>query len=259
MAAPFDPSPAAAELPPPVTLVNAEGRSDIVLICEHASPVIPPEFAGLGLPPAERERHIAWDIGAAHLTRGLARSLDAPAFLAGYSRLLIDLNRPLGVPSSIPELSEATPVPGNAGLSDADRQARAERFFAPFHDRVAEFVTAREAAGRRTVIVAVHSFTPVFLGQARPWHAGILFDRSAALAGTILEALGRDPAITAAANEPYVISPSQDHTILAHGQDRGHEAVLIEIRQDLLQDAAGIAEWTERLAGALHLAAAAVA
>ena len=123
--------------PPVLTVLRPQGRSPIVLVCEHASNHIPAEYGDLGLPEAELQRHIAWDIGAEGLTRRLSELLDAPAFIAGWSRLLIDGNRPPGAPSSIPEISEATVVPGNAGLSAAEAAARAERFFRPFHDGLA--------------------------------------------------------------------------------------------------------------------------
>ena len=237
--------------PPAVEVINAAGASDIVLICEHASSHMPAEFADLGLGPEDRRRHIAWDIGAAAVARGLSERLDAPAFLSGYSRLLIDLNRPLSSATSIPQRSESTDIPGNADLAESERARRAEKMFTPFHDRVATHLDARQRAGRPTRIVAVHSFTPVFFGVARPWHAGILFDRSRTFAEQVIARLRLDPAMNVAANVPYVISRDEDYAIPVHGEDRGHDAILIEVRQDLLSSAAGIAEWTDRLAAAL--------
>lgn len=237
--------------PAPVEVLNETGASDIVLLCEHASRHMPAEFGHLGLEPVDRERHIAWDIGAAEVTRRLSVALDAPAFLGGYSRLLIDLNRPLDSGSSIPARSESTDIPGNIELSPQERARRAALIFHPFHDRVRDHIAAREAAGRPVRIVAMHSFTPVFFGTARPWHAGILYDRSQLFAEAVMAGLRTDPALTIGANVPYIISRDEDYAIPVHGQDRGHEAILIEVRQDLLSSVDGIEQWADRLAIAL--------
>ncbi len=237
--------------PPAVEVLNEDGRSDIVLICEHASNHMPAEYRKLGLPDRELERHIAWDIGAAAVARGLSARLDAACFLGTYSRLLIDLNRPLASPTSIPLRSESTDIPGNLDLSDADRQRRIETMFTPFHDRVSQHLDARTRQGRKTSIVAIHSFTPVFFGMTRPWHAGILFNASRDFADTIIDRLSEDTALVIGANEPYVIDPMEDYAIPVHGEDRAHPAILIEIRQDLLGTEAGILEWTNRLFVAL--------
>ena len=233
-----------------VTAVNAAGASLFVLLCEHASNFIPAEYEGLGLPQAELNRHIAWDIGVAELSRQLSGRLDAPLFLAGYSRLLIDCNRPIGAPTSIPEISELTVIPGNAGLSETARRQRAARFFLPFQHAVAAHLDARQAQARPTIVIGVHSFTPVFKGIARPWHAGVLFRQSRELGEAILAAL-QAPGLVLAANQPYQIGALTDHSVPVHGEARGLDAVLLEIRQDLLADAAGIAVWAERVAAAL--------
>jgi len=237
--------------PDPVEIHNEAGGSDIVLLCEHASHHMPAEYNDLGLSEIDRLRHIAWDIGAAEVARGLVERLNAPAFLSTYSRLLIDLNRPVDAGSSIPQRSENTEVPGNIGISDEEKARRAARIFTPFHDRVAAHITAREKAGRKVKIVAIHSFTPVFKGNARPWHAGILYDRSHELAQSVIDELRRDPAMNVDGNVPYTVSRDEDYAIPVHGQDRGHEAILVEIRQDLVSTPQGIAEWTDRLAKAL--------
>jgi predicted N-formylglutamate amidohydrolase len=245
---------------PAVTVVNEAGRSPIVLICEHASNVIPPEFNQLGLPAHELTRHIAWDIGVAELSYKLSAALDAPLFLAGYSRLLIDCNRPVGAPTSIPEVSEVTPIPGNLGLSDPQRQERAERFYWPFQRAVARHLDQRQAAQRPALVIGVHSFTPVFKGFVRPWHAGVLFE-PLVLAGPNGRCLGRDllgalqPVVAdllVVANEPYQIHDASDYTVPVHGRARGLPVCLIEIRQDLLADPAGIEGWAKRLAPALR-------
>ena len=240
-----------AAWPAPVEVVNESGSSEIVLLCEHASNHIPAEYADLGLDAADRFRHIAWDIGAAAVARGLAARLDAPAFLSNYSRLLIDLNRPLGSPTSIPQRSESTDIAGNIGLATAERQRRAELIFAPFHDRVADHLARREQASRPTRIVAIHSFTPVFLGVERPWHAGVLYDKSCDFAEGVIRNLRRDRTLNVGSNVPYVISRDDDYAIPVHGEDRGLEAILVEIRQDLVSSATRIDEWIDRLGDAL--------
>jgi len=237
--------------PEAVEVLNEHGHSDIVLLCEHASNHMPAEYGRLGLDAGHLQRHIAWDIGAAEVTRLLSARLDAPAFLSGYSRLLIDLNRPLDTQGSIPVLSEDTDIPGNVGLDVNERTRRAEIMFTPFHDRVAAHLDRRVKNGRPTRIVTIHSFTPVFLGVARPWHAGVLHDHASDLAEAILSGLRIDAALNVEANVPYVISRDADYAVPVHGDDRGIQAVLIEIRQDLLSNRSGIEEWADRLAAAI--------
>ncbi|WP_424135863.1 N-formylglutamate amidohydrolase [Roseomonas chloroacetimidivorans] len=242
--------------PAPVTLLNAEGASPFVLLCEHASNHIPARYGALGLPAAELERHIAWDIGAAELARRLSVLLDAPLFLAGASRLLIDLNRPPGVPTSIRERSEDTPIPGNIGIDAAERAAREAAWFHPFHSAVSALLDRREAAGMPAFVIGVHSFTPRFQGVERPWHAGVLFDRAMVFGRALAAAIGSDPGLVVAENEPYRIEPGiHDYTVPVHGDARGLEAVLIELRQDLLGDPGSIEAWALRLASALGRAA----
>jgi predicted N-formylglutamate amidohydrolase len=240
--------------PAPVDVLNEDGGSDIVLLCEHASRHIPADYAGLGLPAAELRRHIAWDIGAADVTRGLSTALDAPAFLGTYSRLLVDLNRPVDAPTAMPVRSEETDIPDNAELPPAERERRRFLIHAPFHDRVADHLDRRAAAGRRTILVTIHSFTPVFLGQARPWHAGILYDRSRDFAERVLAGLAADPALVVAPNEPYTVDRASDYAIPVHGTDRDIPAILVEIRNDLVSDPDGVRDWVARLANVLAAA-----
>ncbi|CAN7387871.1 N-formylglutamate amidohydrolase [Rhizobium sp. LjRoot30] len=237
--------------PDPVEVLNEAGTNDIVLTCEHASNHIPTEYAGLGLPPHELTRHIAWDIGVAAVTRELARRLDAPAFLGTYSRLLIDLNRPVDSPTSIPARSEATDIPGNIGIDENEKTRRIERMFRPFHDRIEALLDAREKQGRKSRIVGIHSFTPVFHGVQRPWHVGILYGQSKDYAEALMTELRRDPALVVDGNVPYIIDRLEDYAIPVHGEDRGYPAVLVEVRQDLLLTDAGVQEWTDRLYAAL--------
>ena len=238
------------DLPPVYAVKNEHGRSPYVLVCEHASNFLPAAYAKLGLSDSELERHIAWDIGASRVAELLSRRLDAPVVLSRYSRLLIDLNRPPESATSIPEISEMTVVPGNAGLSAAERAHRIATYFTPFQDRLAALLDARLQAGKPTVLLAIHSFTPTFIGVARPWHAGILFRRSVAFGTALAHALGGEAA-NIAENAPYNIEDDGDYTIPVHGEARGLDAVLIEIRQDLIGAEAGAAQWAARLAEAL--------
>jgi predicted N-formylglutamate amidohydrolase len=237
--------------PPAVIVVNEAGGSPIVLLCEHASNFIPARYHGLGLSPSDLGRHIAYDIGAAEVARQLSRALDAPLLLSGYSRLLIDCNRPLAAPSSIPERSEDTDIPGNIGISAEERAARDALCFAPFRARVAAALDARLAAGRPTLLIGMHSFTPVYQGVARPWHVGLLYARGRRLGQAMLAALAADPALVVGDNEPYRITDAGDYTVPVQGEARGIATVLIEVRQDLIADAAGAAVWGARLAAVL--------
>ena len=242
---------APVDWPEPVETVNEDGDAPFVLICEHASNHIPAEYAGLGLNAAERDSHIAWDIGAAAVTRELAAALSAPAFLGTCSRLLIDLNRPTDAPSSICERSEATDIPGNRELSAAEREWRRRAIFAPFHARIHRHLDRRQSAGQPTRIVAIHSFTPVFLGVSRPWHAGILYGAAHGFGESMVRALA-DPSIIVGANVPYIVSRDEDYTAPVHGDDRGLPAILVEIRNDLIRVGRGISQWANRLAAALR-------
>jgi predicted N-formylglutamate amidohydrolase len=241
--------------PEPAEVINEAGSSDVVLLCEHASRHMPAEYGGLGLGEADLVRHIAWDVGAADVTRGLSAALDAPAFLGTYSRLLVDLNRPLDAPTAMPTRSEATDIPGNAALGEGERERRRLLIHAPFHDRVADHLDRRARAGRPTALVTIHSFTPVFLGVARPWHAGILYDRSKAFARAVIDGLAADPALVVAANQPYTVDRASDYAIPVHGTDRDIPAILVEIRSDGIDTPSGVARWIDRLAGILPGAA----
>lgn len=243
-------------LPPPVRIVNEQGASPYVLICEHASRFIPQRFQGLGLGEADLSRHIAWDIGAENVARRLSGLLDAPLVLAGYSRLLIDLNRPPGSSSSIPEISETTIIPGNAGLTAEQRDERVRDYFVPFRDHVEHLLDRRMQQARPVIIAGIHSFTPVYKGVKRPWHAGILYRRSQRFGAALVDALGGPPALIGH-NEPYQIEDDSDYTVPTHGEGRGLDAVLIEIRQDLIADDAGAAKWADRLSTALQISAVA--
>jgi predicted N-formylglutamate amidohydrolase len=246
------PAAAPAPEPPAVEAVNEAGRSAILLTCDHASNRMPDAYRGLGLGAAELARHIAWDIGAAVVARRLAERLDAALFLSGYSRLLIDCNRPPGSLGSIAELSEATQVPGNRALDDAERARREALFFRPYHARIAAHLDERRAQGRATVLISVHSFTPRYLGTDRPWHAGVLFDRGAAFGHRLIAILRRRQELVVGENEPYRITHDGDYTVPVHGDARGIPALLLELRQDLIAEEDGAERWAALLAPALE-------
>lgn len=227
-------------------VLNPDGASPYLLLCEHASPRIPRALGDLGLPEAERMRHIGWDIGAQALAEHLAITLDAALFSTGYSRLVVDCNRPPDNPSIMPAVSEDTAVPGNRGLSAADRQARLDALFHPFQNAVARRLDLRQAAGLRTLVVGVHSFTPVYKGVTRPWHAGILYAQATEFAGGLMRVLRAVSGLVIGDNEPYQID-SDDYTVPMHGDVRGLPAVLIEVRHDLIAAPEGVEEWGTRL------------
>jgi predicted N-formylglutamate amidohydrolase len=183
--------------------------------------------------------------------------LDAAVILQTYSRLVIDCNRDPNVPSSIPEISENTEIPGNRGLHDAERTARADAIFRPYHNAIAAALDRRAAVNRATALVALHSFTPVFKGIPRPWHVAVLFNRDPRLAHALAEQLRAEGDLMVGENEPYQVSDLTDYTIPVHGERRGLPHVEIEIRQDLITDPAGQKEWAERLTRLLPAAYAA--
>ena len=227
-------------------VLHEHGRSPFVLTCDHAANRIPKRLQALGLDPVDLERHIAWDIGAAGVTALLAGQLDAVAILQNYSRLIIDCNRPPEVESSIAKISEHTDIPGNLGLSDADRAARVAEIFQPYHDRIAQELDRRRDANIPAVVIAVHSFTPIFKGSARSWQAGVLYNRDDRMAKPMLKLL-RSEGLVVGDNEPYALGDASDYTIPVHGEKRGLPHVEIEIRQDLIADVAGQKEWADRL------------
>jgi predicted N-formylglutamate amidohydrolase len=240
--------------PDPVTLENEVGSSVFFLTCDHAGRAIPRRLGRLGLPEHETERHIAWDIGIGAVGQQLSRLLDAAVVVQTYSRLVIDCNRDPKVPSSIPEISETTAIPGNRGLGEVARAARMEAIFRPYHDTIAAALDRRATAGRASVLVALHSFTPVFKGMARPWHAAVLYNRDARLAHPLFKLLSAEDGLAIGDNEPYAVSDLTDYTVPVHGERRGLPHVEIEIRQDQLADRAGQAAWAERLARLLPAA-----
>ncbi len=224
--------------PSPVTTINPDGRSPVVLVCEHASNRIPAALGDMGLQQQHRQSHIAWDIGAEAVARAMAARLDAVLFVQNYSRLICDCNRKTSVGDFIPLLSESVSIPGNAGLTGVEREARTAEIFTPFHAAVAAEVDRRMTRHNRVILVTIHSFTPRFNGVDRPWHIGVLFNRSRELPGRIIDLLRRDTRYFIGENQPYSMSDETDYTIPVHGEAHGLPCAEIEIRNDLVQTAA---------------------
>jgi predicted N-formylglutamate amidohydrolase len=227
---------------------NTAGRSPFLLTSDHYGRNVPRILGDLGLPASEFERHIAWDVGIAGVANALSNRLDAHLIAQRYSRLVIDCNRPPQAPSSIPRLSEATVIPGNAGLAAGAAEARRAAIFEPYHRRIDEVIGRRLRDNIPTVLVALHSFTPVYAGVARPWHIGTLYHRDTRLPPLLLKYLRAEPDLVVGDNEPYAVSDETDYTIPVHGEKRGLMNTGIEIRQDLIVDPAGQQQWADRLA-----------
>jgi predicted N-formylglutamate amidohydrolase len=238
--------------PDPLETVNLDGGSDFVLICEHAGRRVPRSMGDMGLPVHEFDRHIAWDIGARAVSLALAAELDAPLFMQRYSRLVCDCNRRPDVPSFTPEISEATKIPANVGLSTSDRAARADAIFHPFHNAVTAFLDARQRSGQTTMLATIHSFTPVFLGKSRPWEIGVLFNRDKVLSPAIATWLKDNTSYCVGVNQPYTVGDDTDYAIPVHGEKRGLPCVEFEIRHDLIANDENAAPWAELLARALR-------
>lgn len=240
--------------PPPVELFNPEGAAPIMFVCDHAGRAIPAALGRLGLEETALARHIAWDIGIADLSRLLADRLDAWLALQTYSRLVIDCNRSPEVESSIVTLSEVTPIPGNRDLSAEDRARRIAEIFRPYHEAIAAELDRRRREDRPTVLIVMHSFTPVYKGVWRPWHVGVLYNRDPRYGRILLDLLRAEGDLIVGDNEPYSISDESDYTVPVHGERRGIPHVEIEIRQDLLGEEAGRRAWADRLARLLPMA-----
>lgn len=241
--------------PSPVEVVRPGARSPWLLTCDHAGRLLPGALGDLGLPESELVRHIAWDIGIAAVSTRLSAILDAAMVGQRYSRLVIDCNRPPSAPTSIPRVSESTTIPGNLNLSDDDRDARVAEVFRPYHDQIEAVLNARSDRGAPTILVAMHSFTPVYKGEARRWHVGTLYGRDGRLARALFQLLSAEGELTVGDNEPYSVSDETDYGIPVHAERRGLLHVGIEIRQDLIGDEDGQAEWAERLGRLLPQAA----
>jgi predicted N-formylglutamate amidohydrolase len=233
---------------PPIFEQNQAGQSAFLLACDHYGRLLPRQLGDLGLPADELRRHIAWDVGIAGVAEALSNQLDAPLIAQRYSRLVIDCNRPPDAASSIPRLSEATMIPGNEALSREAAETRRREIFDPYHRRIGEIIDQRLQERKPTVLVSLHSFTPIYAAVARPWHIGTLYHRDTTLPPLLLRALRAEGDLVVGDNEPYAVSDDTDYTIPVHGEARGLINTGIEIRQDLIEDEGGQRQWAERLA-----------
>ncbi|MEO1190862.1 MAG: N-formylglutamate amidohydrolase [Pseudomonadota bacterium] len=240
----------AEDEPPAFEQIAASTASPFLLICDHASNFVPRSLQGLGLEPAQLAQHIAYDIGAAAMTRRVAEQLSAPAVLSHFSRLVIDPNRPVGAPTSIPEVSDRVSVPGNQGLTEAEKEVRAAACFRPYHQAVAAAIQQALGRGRLPIVVSLHSFTPVMEGYQRPWEIGVLWDQDDRLAKPMLADLAAR-GMAVGDNLPYSGRSPYGFTMGHHASSLGLPQVLLEVRQDLIDTAAGAARWGDLIAEVL--------
>jgi len=229
------------------------GRADagLVLVCDHADNAFPPGYGTLGLEESQLKRHIAYDIGAAEITRQISRMLGVPAVLSHYSRLLIDPNRGEDDPTLIMRLSDGAIVPGNRMLTAAEREKRLQFYYRPYHEAIDRVLDACVETGTPPAILSIHSFTESWKGYARPWHAGVLWDQDGRLARPLLDALYAEGDLIVGDNEPYTGRLTGD-TMWKHGTQRGLAHAIIEVRQDLIRELGGQTAWAERLARLMH-------
>ncbi len=234
---------------------NARGSSPFVLVCDHASNRIPEQYGDLGLSPIERVSHIAWDPGALSVSRLLSEKLDAPLVQSTVSRLIIDCNRDLDAPDLIWTLSEKTRIAANENLHPGERDFRIDHYHRPYHASIETLLEARRHAGQETILVCMHSFTPVFHGVPRPWPIGLIHGRDQRFTRAVYDALkADDPSLNVGWNEPYAALKGVTLTLEKHGDARGLEAVMIEIRHDEILDPTGVTVWSNRLAKSLQAA-----
>lgn len=236
--------------PPPFEIFNARGTAPLLLVCDHASRRIPQSMNRLGLPPRALDLHIAYDIGAAELTRLLADRLNAPAVLAGYSRLLIDCNRQPGDPQSIPEVSDGVIIPGNQSLGEAEQAARAEAFHWPYHHAIDKTFAHLRRIGPEPLLFSIHTFTPSMGGEDRFWDVGVLWNRDPRLAVPLISMLREHERFHVGDNEPYS-GKDIAYTINLHAGSAGLANAAIEVRQDHCEKRAELERWAEIIAAAL--------
>lgn len=226
------------------------GRTDLLILCDHASNFMPADCQGLGLSEADRQRHIAWDIGAAGLSRELAARLDCPLFLGGGSRLLADLNRDPDSPELTIEHSDGSTVPGNHGLTQRQREQRLADWHQPYHHAIARHLHTQQREGVQPALLAIHSFNPVYHGRARPWPVGLLFKQRERWLERVLAAL-REEGLEVGENQPYDGSIMLGHTLETHAVARGLRHLLVEVRNDGIAEPEGQQLWARRLHHAL--------
>ncbi|MES0881125.1 N-formylglutamate amidohydrolase [Roseibium sp. SCP14] len=239
-----------------VAVENAEGTGPFVILCDHASNFFPPPYdESLGVSDTDKSAHIAWDPGALGVAKGLAEQLDAPLVYTTISRLVIDCNREENRTDLIPSMSETTQIAGNCDLSEDEKNFRLDLVHRPFHNAIDKVLDQRKERGVPSAVVSIHSFTPVFKGNSRPWEIGLIYDNDRRLADPVLAGLKERGDLTVGDNEPYAPSDGVYYTIRRHGEDRHLPCLMIEIRNDEVKTAEEEARWTEMLAPILTRAA----
>jgi predicted N-formylglutamate amidohydrolase len=231
--------------------VSGTSAGRLLLLCDHASNALPPEYGSLGLPADDMARHIAYDIGVRNVAMGLVTRLGGRALLSCFSRLLIDPNRGLDDPTLIMRLSDGAMIPGNRNIDEAERSRRIARFYQPYHAAIAAEIDAMLGRGVVPLIVSLHSFTPAWKSVPRPWHVGILWDADRATAQALMRGFADQDGLLVGDNEPYHGALEGD-TIDTHAARRGLPHGLIELRQDLIATKSGVDEWVERVARVLE-------
>lgn len=231
--------------PPAFEIINPDGCSSAVLICDHGSNRVPEQLNSLGLAAHQLDGHIAWDLGADKVARQLSIQLDAPLVMTGYSRLVIDCNRAPHSKESIAVQSGGVLIPGNQRLTLEQKTLRGDTLFKPYHRAIDTLLDAR--AQRPTVLLSIHSFTPRLNGEQRPWHIGVAYERDNRLAKLMIGALSECGDIIIGDNEPYAIEDHIDYTLPAHGEGRGLTHLMFEIRQDMIPTDADAATWATTL------------
>jgi predicted N-formylglutamate amidohydrolase len=229
-------------------IISGDLNTGCILLGDHATNRLPPEYGSLGLAPDAFERHIAYDIGIEPLTRALAAALGVPAVMSRFSRLLIDPNRGEDDPTLIMKISDGAIIPGNHPISDEEWNRRIALFHRPYHQAISEMIAGVAGkTGKAPLVLSLHSFTPYWKGVARPWHAGVLWDADPRAPVRLLDALAEMPGVVTGDNEPYDGALRGD-TMYRHCMKAGIPHLLLEVRQDLIDDRAGVDIWCERLA-----------
>jgi predicted N-formylglutamate amidohydrolase len=233
-------------------LLSCEPSLPLLIVCDHASRRIPTELNNLGLSEAQLQTHIGWDIGAGDVARALGSMLGVPVVLASNSRLVVDCNRTLDDPTAFPLTSDNVHVPGNTDLTMADRTGRANAFYWPYHHAIRDELAALEKLAPAPALIAVHSFTPEMDGQQRPWHVGALWDKDPRIAAPFMRALNANANIVVGDNEPYSGRHPADFTLDHHAEAEGLPHLAIEVRQELIENRAGVQQWAGILFDALQ-------
>ncbi len=231
----------------PYKIFNVNAASRLLILCDHASNHIPSKYNNLGLNPNEIKRHIGWDIGAMNLSKKLSKNLNATLITSGYSRLLIDCNRPFAVPEAFIKKSENTIIPGNIKLSKKEKIQRAKKYCIPYRTKIQNILKIRMKKNIVPIIISVHSFTPVYNGKFRPWHLGLLFRKEKRLFTLLKKELNKNKTIKIGINKPYKCNLKGDFSIPYFAESNGLPCILLEIRQDLINSQSGVSKWSKKI------------